>query len=196
MIELLLVRHGESQGQTGEDTDQVNPALSARGHQQARRLKTVLSSFRPVVVLLSPLRRAWQTYEAAAVPGVRVVFDSRIVEAGWGRPDFYADIQPLATPPFGEPDRHHAWDVPAPERAAAFVREILTHGPERIVAVGHWGIFSALFRAFCADGPATPIPVVASMHNCAVSRLGIDERGTRLLYAWNERGHVADLHDN
>jgi broad specificity phosphatase PhoE len=159
-------------------------------------LGPVLASYQPALVVLSPLRRAWQTYLAASVPGVRVVFDSRVIEAGWGRPDFYGDIKPLATPAFGEPDQHDAWDIPAPERAATFLNEMLAQGLERIIVVGHWGIFSALFRAFCMDGQTTSVPVAASMHNCAVSRLGIDARGTRVLYAWNERAHVADLHDN
>jgi len=193
MTELLLIRHGQSQAQSGEDPDQVNPALSARGQQQAGRVAGVLAAFKPALVVVSPLRRAWQTYMACAVPGVRVVFDSRIAEGNWGNPDFYAGIQPVCTPDFGAPDMHDAWKLPAEQRAAALLNDLLACGIARIAIIGHWGIFRELFRVFCADGQASMVTAVATMDNCAIARLAVDERGTRVIHAWNERAHVADL---
>ena len=38
MKPIWLVRHGQSKSQTGEDNDTVNPELSSRGEQQAKRL--------------------------------------------------------------------------------------------------------------------------------------------------------------
>ncbi|MCX7002452.1 MAG: phosphoglycerate mutase family protein [bacterium] len=187
MTELLLIRHGQSQAQSGDDLDQVNPALSARGQLQAGRVAGVLAAFKPELVVVSPLRRAWQTYI------VRVVFDSRIAEGNWGNPEFYAGIQPVRTPDFGAPDMHAAWKLPAEQRAAALLNDMLACGIARIAIVGHWGIFRELFRVFCADGQASMVTVVATMDNCAVARLAVDERGTRVIHAWNERAHVADL---
>ncbi len=193
MTELLLIRHGQSQAQSGEDPDQVNPALSARGQQQAGRVAGILAAFKPELVVSSPLRRAWQTYAACAVPGVQVVFDSRIAEANWGNADFYAGIQPVRTPDFGAPDTHDAWKLPAEQRATAFLNDMLVGDIARIAVIGHWGIFRELFRVFCADGQAVAMTVVATMDNCAVARLAVDEHGTRVMHAWNERAHVADL---
>ena len=138
-----------------------------------------------------------QIYNARipGMPDVRVVFDSRIAETNWGNAEFYAGIQPVRTPGFGTPDTHDAWRLPAEQRAAAFLKDMLASGIARIAVIGHWGIFRELFRAFCADGQASVVTVVASMDNCAVARLAVDERGTRVIHAWNERAHVADLLD-
>jgi len=193
MTELLLIRHGQSQAQSGEDADQVDPALSARGRQQAGRVADVLAAFKPDLVVISPLRRAWQTYAACAVPGVPVVFDSRVAEGNWGNPEFYAGIQPVRTPAFGAPDTQDAWKIPTEQRAAAFLNDLLANGIARIAVIGHWGIFRELFRVFCADGQGAAVTVVANTDNCAVARLAVDEHGTRVIRAWNERAHVADL---
>jgi broad specificity phosphatase PhoE len=96
MTELLLLRHGQSQAQSGEDPDQVNPALTALGVAQA----------------------------------------------------------------------------------------------PRIAIVGHWWIFTALFRAFCGNGTAALPAVIAAMDNCAMSRLHVDECGQRVIAAWNDLRHL------
>ncbi len=62
---LYIARHGESRGNTGEDTGN-NPSLTAKGKEQARLLGERMKKIRLDAVLSSPLHRAIQTAEETA----------------------------------------------------------------------------------------------------------------------------------
>ena len=67
-MELVLVRHAETFGNTGAD-DSADPALTLRGRLQAEQLAKALCGTPFDAVFSSPLRRAVQT--AAMIVGIR-----------------------------------------------------------------------------------------------------------------------------
>ncbi len=71
MKKIWLVRHGQSLSQSTEDNDVVDPELSELGRQQARRLVKPLQNFELDLILISPLRRAWQTYQLSGIQNSR-----------------------------------------------------------------------------------------------------------------------------
>ena len=77
---IYLIRHGESQSQTQESTDRVNPDLSARGIAQAKRLFPLLQNCHPELILISPLQRAWKTYQHAQIQAAQQRIESRLIE--------------------------------------------------------------------------------------------------------------------
>jgi broad specificity phosphatase PhoE len=82
--ELLMVRHGESEGNIGKSTDPDCP-LTERGLAQARTLARRLRGFdlSDFTGVTSPYRRAVQTAEALALElGVRFEVDEALRE--WG----------------------------------------------------------------------------------------------------------------
>ena len=105
---IWLVRHGQSRSQTGESDDHLDPELSDLGVEQARRLVAPLRELPLDAVLISPLRRARQTWQLSQVEADHVEFDSRLIESDWGLPDRYAPILPVTTPDIALPDRQDA----------------------------------------------------------------------------------------
>ena len=95
MKQIWLVRHGESKAQSGEDSDGCDPELSDLGRKQAKRLIAPLRDIIFDQILVSPLKRAWQTFEFSLAKGRRVEYDSRVVEADWESSGFYDRILPL-----------------------------------------------------------------------------------------------------
>ena len=61
--------------------------LSDLGVVQARRLATPLGELSVDAILISPLRRAWQTWQHSQVVAGHVEFSSRLIESDWGIPD-------------------------------------------------------------------------------------------------------------
>ena len=121
MKKIWLVRHGQSQSQSAEDNDMVDPELSELGRQQARRLAKPLQNFELDLILISPLRRAWQTYQLSGVQNSRCEFDSRLIESDWGIAGWYEDILPVPTPDLAKPDQHNAWLEPVEKRTTRLV---------------------------------------------------------------------------
>ena len=103
---IWLVRHAQSKSQTGETEDWLDPELSELGIKQAQRLAEPLSKLDLDLVLVSPMKRGWQTYEQAKIPAGKAEFDSRLIEGNWGAPDAYAGYVPEARPGiFGNVER-------------------------------------------------------------------------------------------
>ncbi len=193
MKRIWLVRHGESKAQTGETEDGRDPELSKRGRKQARRLEEPLGAIPFETILVSPLTRARQTYELAGARAGHAEFDSRLAEANWGMPDYYAGILPVITPAeLAAPDRHNAWRESAETRAENLVLELMARGEQDILLFGHWGIFTRVFLAFCGM-PVDDWGFQAVMDNTAISLLESDAEGRRYIRYWNDRSHVADL---
>src|SRR5437870_6613326 len=63
---LYLVRHAQSQGNTGEDLTTGDPELTEVGWEQARRLAERLARQRIDAIYASPFRRTQQTAHAIA----------------------------------------------------------------------------------------------------------------------------------
>ena len=183
---IYLVRHGKSKAQAGEDPDCLNPELSDLGREQSKRLATRLQGIEVDAILLSPLRRAWQTYELSEVDASRIEFDSRLIEDNTG----YERILPVELPDIARPDRHDAWLTPPGERSASLMDDLLRNPGENFLLFGHCGIFTRLFHAFAGHSDT-----LYFMHtdNAAVNRIDIDDVNDRVVRFWNDRTHVLDL---
>lgn len=192
MRSIWLIRHGESQAQTGEDEDWLDPALSDLGREQAKRLVDRLNGAEFDRILISPLKRACQTCALSGARGAQVEIDTRVTESDWGIPDCYKKLLPLTAPDFADPDRHNALLNTVHERVADLVADLSSGTDGSILLFGHWGVFSVLHQAFVGATPTT-MPVVAHMDNTAVSMLEINDDGHRVVRCWNDRSHVVDL---
>jgi len=197
--QIWLIRHGESRSQTAEEVG-LDAALSIRGESQAARLQSRLAEVTFDRVLVSPLQRARQTFESAAVECGTVLFDSRIIECSFGWS--YETLLPYAPPPGAEPDPHDAWLTDPVERARSVCEELTSLDVQRILLVGHWAIFNLVLQWFLGNpDPREPIrgqtQRSAVMDNCGISILGIDdERFGQCLLGWNDTRHVEDLLDD
>ena len=146
---LYLVRHAQSQGNTGEDLTTGDPDLTDVGCEQARRLGERLKSQRVDRIYASPLRRTQQTASAIAqASGLHVLTKDDLREVVLGQADY--DIRLL-------PARERAsvarliltdgtWDAfpgsegsePARKRVRDVIHEIVDDHPgERLVLVSH-----------------------------------------------------------
>jgi len=192
MKRIWLVRHGQSRSQSGEDPDVLNPALSERGREQARRLAGPLCSLSFNTILVSPLKRTWQTYEYAQPAAGHVEFDSRLIESDWGINRYYESILPVAAPGMVCADRHDAWLVDVAKRSQSLVESLLRAPEEKILLFGHWGIFNNLLHTFTGMD-ICGVSVLAPMDNTAISLLEIDDQHRRVIRYWNDRAHVIDL---
>ena len=192
LIQIWLVRHGESQSQTGESDDHLNPPLSARGEAQAERLRGPMAGMIFDWILISPLQRARQTYERSGARGKTVEFDSRVIESNWNNPNCYAPLLPYSTPDIALPDRRDAWLVEVDERVRDLIDELVQRTDEHILLFGHWGVFSRAFMAFLGLSAQAALGR-ATMDNAGISRLEVNEKEERYLRVWNERAHVLDL---
>lgn len=192
MKQIWLVRHAQSKSQTGEDSDDLNPELSDLGIRQAKRLINPLKELKIDCILISPLKRAWQTYELSKATAQRAEFDSRVIESDWDIPNYYRDILPVVTPNFAIPDRHNAWLIPVELRVKQLLNDLLSRDEKRFLLFGHWGIFSKFLPAFLGkdcDASSQYVP----MDNAVISFLEGDRERSRNVRYWNHCAHVADL---
>ena len=189
---IWLVRHGQSRSQTGESDDHLDPELSDLGVEQARRLATPLCELPVDAILISPLRRAWQTWQFSQVVAGHIEFNSRLIESDWGSPDRYVPILPLTTPDTALPDRQDAWLEGVQARADALVAELLAEDQQNVLLFGHWGMFGHLFLAFAGMGEGLH-GFRMTMDNAGISLLEVDPEGNRFVRYWNDRAHVRDL---
>jgi len=113
---LYLVRHAQSQGNTGEDLTTGDPDLTDIGREQAKRLGERLSRQRVDAIYASPLRRCQETATAIseASGGLEVLPKADLREVDLGQAD--TDIRLLP-----------------PDQQAKVA--------ERIVAEGTWDAF-------------------------------------------------------
>ena len=192
MKKIWLVRHGQSRSQSGEDPDVLNPELSERGIEQAQRLADPLRNLNFNTILVSPLKRAWQTYEYTQAKADHVEFDSRLIESDWGIDRYYESILPVASPGSAYADRHDAWLVGFAKRSLSLVESLLEAPEEKILLFGHWGIFNSLLLTFTGMDTCG-VSVLAPMDNTAISLLEIDDQDRRVIRYWNDRAHVIDL---
>jgi broad specificity phosphatase PhoE len=146
---LYLVRHAQSEGNTGEDLTTGDPDLTDVGCEQARRLGERLKTQRLSRIYASPLRRTQQTAQAIAdASGLSVKTKADLREVELGQADY--DIRLLP-----EKERNAVaklimtqgtWDAfpgsegsdVARKRVRAVIHEIVDEHPgERLAVVAH-----------------------------------------------------------
>lgn len=145
-MKLVLVRHCQSEWQTGASRD-LDAALTPLGRSQADHVAGwAQQRLTPgTELLVSPLVRAMATAEAMA-KRARLTVSTResLVEA----PFHVGSLLPASPAPFAKPA-----DTPLPvplrgfvERVRVFVRDVITDGCGQAVCVTHSGVIEAMLR--------------------------------------------------
>lgn len=200
---LLLVRHGESEGNAARMfTGHSASPLTPRGAQQAEALAEALSSSAPTALYASDLPRAVATAMPLATRlGLQVVSDHRLRERDMGafvgvrfdvleaeQPEAWRALlsrDPVFTPPGGE--SHSQCGA----RMSAAIDDILARHPTGTVVVVSHGvaIHHALRHLIGASGEG----LILATDNCGVHRLEWREFGVLRVAALNDTSHLAKL---
>ncbi len=202
-VELLLVRHGESEtyvdGSSFQLTDgHGDPPLSAAGQAQARLVCSRLAAARIDAIYVTTLRRTVQT---AAPLAERLGLDLRVEaslrevylgewEGGRYR-KMVADGHPTALKVFAE----ERWDViPGAESSEAFAgrvrsgleRLVRGHPGERVAVFTHGGVIGQALALASGSRPFA----FTSADNASISRIvAID--GRWIVRGFNDASHLA-----
>ncbi len=205
-LELIIVRHGQSEGNRDRMFTGHGPSpLTERGHEEARAVAARLAD-KPIDGLFSSdLPRAVQTAEPIAkVSGLPIVQDPALREKNFGHltgmrfseledkhPDVWRGL--LARdlhfqPPGGE---SHAQ---CRTRMHGFLTKLYeTHTTGRVVIVSHGVAINHLLYSIMN----TPIDMTPSMvfqiDNCSIQRAERQTDGHVRIICINERSHLAHL---
>ena len=202
-LQLLLVRHGESEGnRDGAFAGHSPSPLTARGRAQAARVAEALADPAPDAIYTSDLRRAFDTASPlAARLGMSLIAREALRERDMGAwagrtfkdieanaPDDWrrlVDRDPDHHPPGGE--SHRACGA----RVSAAIEEILAAHPEgRVVVVSHGVAMHHMLRHLLrVDDPRTLFHV----ENCALQRLTVSASGIVRIQALNDTRHLNNL---
>ncbi|OIP51479.1 MAG: hypothetical protein COZ12_03605 [Deltaproteobacteria bacterium CG_4_10_14_3_um_filter_60_8] len=153
---LLLVRHAETGPDlAGKFIGATDVPLAGRGPEQADRLATYLTRFRPGVCFASPMRRTLQTAEAiSAVTGLQILNDPDLREIDFGHWEGL-DFQTIAA---ADPERVRLWSsqpdsfhFPGGEAVTSFQNRVANaaarlsaNKTDTILAVTHGGVIRAI----------------------------------------------------
>lgn len=199
-MRLLLVRHGESDwNATRQLQGQADIPLSARGRDQARRLRPVIEALAPDRIVASDLARAAETarilgVEARPEPGLREIdvgdWTGRPIEALRAEPGgAYAGWRAgTFTPASGEPwPAFRARTVGAIARARA--QDVNGQAPRTLLAVCHGGVIRALLEHHVGLALDRLLPVGPG--SVTILRLGAGDAAR--LEAYNHAPMLPDL---
>ena len=201
-MELVLVRHAEPMRVApGEIDGPVDPGLTTRGADQARRLARWLAADRVDHVVVSPLRRAAETAAPLVEAlGASVEIDERITEYDH-RADHYIPVEELREnrderwtamiegrwQEFGadDPEAFRARVVPALE-------DLVTEHPgERVIVVGHGGVINV----YTAHVLGLDRFLWADVGYTSITRVAAARTGERSLLTLNETAHLVAVRE-
>jgi broad specificity phosphatase PhoE len=187
MKRIFLARHAESKAQTEQEFS-FDAALSELGGKQSERLGGILHGLDFDMIYLSPLKRARETFERAALPKDKARFDSRIVEC---LPEgLYNTILPYEKISYGEQDVYNAWNNPSAKRLMAFMNDVYCEDFENILILSHGIALNMMLKIFLGCDCESESKY-CFMDNAAVSLLEIDiERNLERLVLWNFGVHL------
>lgn len=202
---LCFVRHGETDWNAGKRIQgQIDIALSAAGHAQARATGNALQDEGFVAIYSSDLTRARQTAEAAAhlahlplrlEPGLRErhygTFQGLTYEEAEQRyPDEYARHK-ARDPRFAPAGGESLLDFSG--RVSAACDAIVRRHPGAAVAIfTHGGVLDILHRQ--ATGKPLDTPRDFTIPNCGINWIEVVE-GCWSLLSWAERDHLEVARD-
>jgi len=195
-VELLWVRHGEPERIAPGSGIPADPALTARGREQAERLAAWLA-FEPIDrVLSSPQRRAIETAEPIARGhGREVEVVAGLVEYD-ASSDSYIPMEELraTNDPHLRAMYEGRWEEFGAEstesfrlRVAATLDDVIGDNPgRRVVAVCHGGVINVA----CAIALGLDRHLWFEPHYTSLTRMVASRTGVRSLASLNERAHL------
>lgn len=202
MARLILVRHGETEGNVSQVWHgALDAPLTPRGRAQvaatARRLAALHDEIPIDHIYVSPLPRARRTAQAIAdAIGLAPEIDEGLREMSIGEWEGRSFTQlrdvdrlwerwqtdPTFAPPAGESPVDFSERV-----SAAFARLVEAHPHETVLAVTHGGVISSLLAQWLGEGPQDwPRWDPA---NCAITILEQDGDGWQV-HCFNETDHL------
>lgn len=191
---IVLVRHGETDGNARRVLQVPDTPLSARGFAQAAHVAERIAALGVAQLLCSDLLRAQQTAEAIRVrTGAPLAFEPLLAERSFG--DLRGTpIAALGQDPYApdfEPPGGESWPVfyTRVDRAARVIRAWAARVPGPLVVVSH-GLFCAAFvkrHAALPDGLSVPV----RFDNASVTLL--DPGEPHALRLMNDTAHLADV---
>jgi 2,3-bisphosphoglycerate-dependent phosphoglycerate mutase len=197
---LYLIRHAQSQGNTGEDLTTGDPDLTDIGWEQAKRLGERMRDQKLQAIYASPLRRTQETALAIGeVAGLEVLPKADLTEVTLGQADY--DIRKL---PEDEQERianriiaEGTWDAfPGSEgsavaraRVSAVMDEIVAaHPGERVAVVCH----AAFIQTYVSVVLGVPRDFVFYPFNASIA--SIRAKGDRrVIWRLNDVAHLAGM---
>ncbi len=203
MPQLLLIRHGESEGnEAGIIQGQLDTGLTQLGRLQSRHVAEALASLEVAAIVSSPLRRARDTAEAIAGRlNLALSFDDDLMEYDYGKLSGLTRQQireryPALTPSGILAPRDGTWpQIPDEEGRDAFLaraaRAIERHrgNDGRIVAVTHGGFISAACHTVLGlDYLGRPARFRTA--NCSITEFVTDRAGNWVLRRHNDDCHI------
>ena len=197
---LYLIRHAQSQGNTGDDLTSGDPDLSDIGREQAHRLAERMQDQRLDAIYASPLRRTQETALAiAAVAGLDVVPKANLVEVSLGSADL--DIRLLPEEQQAEISRRIAedgtWDsfpgsegsTPARTRVTGVMDEIIeAHPGQRVAVVVH----AAFIQTYISVVLGVRRDFVFYPFNASIASIRAKE-DHRVIWRLNDIAHLAGM---
>jgi broad specificity phosphatase PhoE len=195
-MELLWVRHGEPERIAPGTGVRANPALTARGTEQAQRLADWLA-FEPIdAIVCSPLRRAVDTATPiAASCDVEIEVVDDLIEYD-NNSDHYIPMEEMR---LNKDERWQAmvdgrWDAFGADlpdvfraRIDAVTAALIERFPgKRVVAVCHGGVINVAFGSVLG----VPQPLWFEPGYTSLSRMIASRTGIRSVASLNELAHL------
>lgn len=205
---VYLVRHGENPANLLMQFSyrKVDYPLTEKGALQAQQTADYLRDKGIDALFSSPLRRAIQTAEAiSAAVGQPIQVLEQFRELNVGD----LEDRPPTAENWAEHDRViAAWragrhEVPFPggenyvtllaRMRAGMGQALAGRDGQRLVIVGHGGLFAATVGALC---PAVPLDAITGkpLHNCSITLIEVEHAGQELvarLLAWGAVEHLS-----
>ncbi|MEX0682701.1 MAG: histidine phosphatase family protein [Dehalococcoidia bacterium] len=197
---LYLIRHAQSQGNTGEDLTTGDPDLTDVGRKQAKRLGVRMKDARLDALYASPLRRTQETaFAIADVTGLEVIPKADLREVTLGQAD--NDIRLLPEDEQEEVARRiideGTWDAfPGSEgsaasraRIGAVMDEVIAENAGKRVAVV---VHAAFIQTYISMVLGIERDFVFYPFNASIC--SIRARGDhRVIWRLNDVSHLADM---
>lgn len=198
-MELFLVRHGQSVGNTLPDRDMPDSPLTEQGHVQAARVAIYLRDRGITAIYSSPLIRAMQSAQPLArLLGLPIQVMKTLYEVREGNrftgPSQHLLLEMVPEAVFEDTMETEGWECPGgdcPEtvrrRALDALRQLRACGEERIAVFCHGNFNEYLLRE--ALGMASAAHIRFPQENTGVNHIVFGEQAIELKKL-NDTGHL------
>ncbi|PIQ26929.1 histidine phosphatase family protein [bacterium (Candidatus Blackallbacteria) CG17_big_fil_post_rev_8_21_14_2_50_48_46] len=199
-MELLIIRHGQSQAELEERHEgRADFLLTELGRFQARQAAAFIYAKYPLQhVISSPLKRAFETAEIIAKPlALEVHTDARLMERDNGKLAGMLRSEALDKYPYPAEGRRTyekfqggESDIEFRSRVENFFSELCHHPPaHRVGIIAHGGSINMLFRAFM--NLPMDVNIYLGTGDTGIHFWHLSERYRQILFS-NYLGHLQD----
>jgi probable phosphoglycerate mutase len=185
-VDLWLIRHGETEWSlSGAHTGRTDLPLTAKGEEQARGLRKVLTAHRFGLVLTSPMQRARKTCELAGL-GDPAKTDPNLMEWDYGSYEGKSTAEIQAVRPGwslfrdGVPSGETIEQVAA--RAKTVIARALTESTGDVAMFAHGHLLRILAACWMGIAPNAAQHLV--LGTASISTLGY-EHESKAITRWN-----------